>query len=63
MTLRDRYPQLRDPELLKRLVTRAVYATMALEDQEVPFERVAELVERAAQLRGLPPTPTAGAAA
>ena len=63
MTLRDRYPQLRNPELLKRLVTRAVYATMALEDQEVPFERVAELVERAAQLRGLPPTPAAEAAA
>ncbi len=57
MTLRDRYPQLQNPELVKRLVTRVVYASMALEDQEVPLERVAELVEQAARRRGFPPAP------
>ena len=56
MKLRERYPQLQNPALVKAMVVRSVYASMALEDQTVPLARVEALYEQTA------PTPPAGAA-
>lgn len=57
MKLRDRYPQLQDPAVVKRMVLRSVYASMALEDQTVPLARLEALYEQTG------PRPPAGAAA
>ena len=57
MKLRDRYRQLQDPAVVKAMVVRSVYASMALEDQTVPLARLEALYEQTA------PTPPAGAAA
>ncbi len=43
MKLRDRYPHLQNPAVVKAMVVRSVYASMALEDQTVPVERLEEL--------------------
>lgn len=40
MKLRDRYPHLQNPAVVKAMVVRSVYASMALEDQTVPVERL-----------------------
>lgn len=40
MKLRDRYPHLQNPAVVKAIVVRSVYASMALEDQAVPMERL-----------------------
>jgi hypothetical protein len=57
MKLRDRYPQLQDPAVVKAMVLRSVYASMALENQTVSLARLAALYE---QTGPMPPT---GAAA
>ena len=57
MKLRDRYPQLQDPAVLKRMVLRSVYASMALENQTVSMARFESLYEQTGS------TPPAGAAA
>lgn len=43
MKLRDRYPHLQNPAVVKAMVVRSVYASMALEDQTVPVERLEAL--------------------
>lgn len=56
MKLRDRYRQLQDPAVVKAMVVRSVYASMALENQTVPLARLEALYEQTA------PTPPTGAA-
>jgi hypothetical protein len=48
MKLRDRYPQLQDPALVKAMVVRSVYASMALENQAVFGEWLEALYVRTA---------------
>ena len=43
MKLRDRYRQLQNPAVVKAMVLRSVYASMALENQTVPMERLEAL--------------------
>ncbi|HET9504141.1 MAG TPA: hypothetical protein VFO93_11400 [Hymenobacter sp.] len=43
MKLRDRYPHLQNPAVVRAMVVRSVYASMALEDQTVPVERLEAL--------------------
>jgi hypothetical protein len=43
MKLRDRYHQLQDPAVVKAMVLRSVYASMALENQTVSMERLEAL--------------------
>lgn len=43
MRLRDRYPHLQNPAVVKAMVVRSVYASMALEDQTVSVERLQAL--------------------
>ena len=45
MKLRERYPQLQDPAVVKAMVVRSVYASMALENQTVSVQRLEELYE------------------
>jgi hypothetical protein len=56
MKLRDRYPQLQNPAVVKAMVVRSVYASMALENQTVSLERLEALYEQ------LPPSATPAAA-
>ncbi|MBC6613154.1 hypothetical protein H8B15_19690 [Hymenobacter sp. BT507] len=56
MKLRDRYPQLQNPALVKTMVVRSVYASMALENQTVSLERLEALYE---QTKATPLTPAA----
>ncbi|NVO86769.1 hypothetical protein HW556_17945 [Hymenobacter sp. P5252] len=48
MKLRDRYPQLQNPAVVKAMVVRSVYASMALENQLVSIERIEALYEQTA---------------
>ena len=57
MKLRERFRQLQDPAVVKAMVVRSVYATMALENQTVPLARLEALYEQTV------PTPPAGAVA
>ena len=57
MKLRDRFHQLQNPAVVKAMVVRSVYATMALENQTVPLARLEALYEQTV------PTPPAGAVA
>jgi hypothetical protein len=43
MKLRDRYPNLQNPAVVKAMVLRSVYASMALENQTVSMERLEAL--------------------
>jgi hypothetical protein len=43
MKLRDRYRQLQAPAVVKAMVLRSVYASMALENQTVSMERLEAL--------------------
>lgn len=60
MKLRDRYRQLQDPAVVKAMVLRSVYASMALENQTVSMERLEALY---AQIDSPPPASPAGGAA
>lgn len=40
MKLRDRYPHLQNPAVVKALVLQAVYASMALENQAVSMDQL-----------------------
>jgi hypothetical protein len=44
MKFYDKYPQLKEKKFLTRVLTDTVFSTMLLEDQEVPKERVEEIV-------------------
>ena len=57
MKLRDRYPQLQDPAVVKAMVVRSVYASMALENQTVSLDRLEALYEQTASM---PPAGAAG---
>lgn len=46
MKLRERYRQLQDPAVVKAMVVRSVYASMALEEQIVSVERLEVLNEQ-----------------
>ena len=56
MKLRDRFRQLQDPAVIKAMVVRSVYASMALENQTVSLYRLEALYEQTG------PTCPAGAA-
>jgi hypothetical protein len=43
MKLRDRYPYLQNPAVVKAMVLESVYASMALENQTVSMERLEAL--------------------
>jgi len=60
MKLRDRYCQLQDPAVVKAMVLRSVYASMALENQTVSMERLEALY---AQTDAQPTASPAGEAA
>jgi hypothetical protein len=44
MKFYEKYPQLKEKEFLTQILTDTVFSTMSLEDQEVPKERVEEIV-------------------
>jgi hypothetical protein len=44
MKFYEKYPQLKDKAFLTQMLTNNVFATMALENQEVPKEKVEEIV-------------------
>ena len=44
MKFYEKYPKLRDRAFLTKMLTDTVFSTMALEDQEVPMEKVKEIV-------------------
>ena len=57
MKLYEKYPRLKDKAYLTKMLTNTVFSTMALEDQEVPIERVKEIVLailREEELKGNP---------
>ena len=56
MKLRERYRQLQDPAVVKAMVVRSVYASMALENQTVSLACIEALYEQTGV------TPPAGAA-
>jgi hypothetical protein len=56
MKLRDRYPHLQNPAVIKAMVLRSVYASMALENQTVSMERLEALYAQTEPA----PTPTPG---
>ncbi len=60
MKLRDRYPHLQNPAVVKAMVLRSVYASMALENQTVSLERLEALYAQTEP--GSLPTPGAAAA-
>ena len=55
MKLRDRYPPLQDPAVVKARVIRSVYASMALENQAVSLARLEALYAQTAPAPSLQP--------
>jgi hypothetical protein len=53
MKLRDRYPHLQNPAVVKAMVLRSVYASMALENQTVSMERLEALYAQTEPAPGL----------
>jgi hypothetical protein len=51
MKLRERYRQLQDSAVVKAMVVRSVYASMALENQTVSLNRVEALYEQTGPTR------------
>ena len=46
MTFYEKYPQLRNRAFLSNMLKNTVYATMALENQTVPEEKIKAMVEK-----------------
>lgn len=44
MTFYEKYPQLQEKAFLTEVLTETVYSTMSLEDQQVPKDKVQEIV-------------------
>ena len=44
MKFYDKYPQLKEKKFLSQLLTNNVFSTMSLENQEVSFQKVEEIV-------------------
>ena len=51
MKLHERYQQFRDQAVVKANIVRSVYASMALENQTVPMERLEVLYDKAERER------------
>jgi hypothetical protein len=51
--LRDRYPHLQNPAVVRVMVLRSVYVSMALENQIVSMERIEALYARPNQVHCL----------
>jgi hypothetical protein len=47
MSFYDKYPQLKQKQFLFELLSKTVYATMALEDQTVPMQDIEKIVSSA----------------
>ena len=45
MTFYDKYPQLQEKGFLTEVLTETVFATMSLEDQQVPKAKVQKIVQ------------------
>ncbi len=44
MTFYEKYPQLQEKAFLTQMLTETVFTTMSLEDQQVPKDKVKEIV-------------------
>lgn len=44
MKFYDKYPQLKEKGYLAQMLTKTVFATMSLENQQVPLSKVEEIV-------------------
>ena len=44
MTFYEKYPQLQEKAFLTQMLTETVFTTMSLEDQQVPKDKVEEIV-------------------
>ncbi len=44
MTFYEKYPQLQEKKFLTKLLIETVFSTMSLEDQQVPKDKVEEIV-------------------
>lgn len=44
MTFYEKYPQLKEKAFLLKMLTETVFTTMSLEDQQVPKNRVEEII-------------------
>jgi hypothetical protein len=44
MKFHDKYPQLKEKSFLAQMLTETVFSTMALENQEVPINKVEKIV-------------------
>jgi hypothetical protein len=44
MKFYEKYPQLKEKSFLTQVLTNTVYTTMSLENQNVPFNKVQEIV-------------------
>jgi len=45
MKFYEKYPQLKEKEFLAELLSKSVFATMALENQQVPMKKIQEIVK------------------
>ena len=62
MKLHERHQQFRDPAVVKASILRSVYASMALENQTVPLERLEALYDKVERERLGVATPQTGEA-
>ena len=46
MKIRDKYPKLKDRAFFAKMVEESVFATMHLENQGIPKERIREIVKK-----------------
>ena len=53
MTFVEKYTQLQDRAFLSAMLTETVFATMSLEDQQVPKTTIQEIVENILAAKGL----------
>jgi len=44
MTFYEKYPQLKEKSFLTQVLTETVYTTMSLEDQQIPKNKVEEII-------------------
>lgn len=46
MKFYEKYPQLKEKDFLSKVLTNTVFATMSLEDQQVPKSKVVKIINR-----------------
>lgn len=44
MKFYEKYPKLKDKDFLSKVLTKTVFATMSLEDQEIPKSKVTKII-------------------